>query len=214
MPTPITAAAFAAGVATLLGLNSGDTTTLTNLVLAWDPTSPSDLAQLIEDFVTNAGQRDSSINSWLTGTSTGGPAGDGYFEVGLFGGGTVLLPSPAKYETLLAHGADAQTGLAFSIIGPFNANELLQLVSPPGDIVINPALISGWARLVPTADSIFPVKKSGATWGTVTFKAGSHNDVRASFASDSIIRGDAAMLYAPGSVDATLADFSVTIPGV
>jgi hypothetical protein len=170
------------------------------------------LANLVSTTVTNIVLRDSDVDAWAYGTVTGGD-GAGNYTIHTLAGGTVVVPCIAKLLQLVTHGADAQTGLTFSIIGPFNNNELLQIIAPPGPLVIAPASVSGWCRVLPTASTTFPIFKNGSAWGTVTFGAGSHNAVTASFSSNNIARGDGAELFAPAIVDATLADFSITIPG-
>ena len=102
----ITTPQLASGLATLLGLSTGDATALSALFNDWDPTTPTDLATLVTDFVSASAVRDESYNDWWVGTATGGPTSDGYYPITVFGGGTISLPSPAKMQAEL-------TGLTF-----------------------------------------------------------------------------------------------------
>jgi hypothetical protein len=211
---PISTTTFATNLASLLGLDAGHTTSLISLVLSWDPTTPTDLASAVQTLVTNVGLRDTSYNAYLTGTPTGGPLGDGNYPVNLLGGGTMTLPCPAKVQSLITHGADAQTGIVLDVLGPYNNSELLRMIVVPGPLIVNPGATVGYCKTVATSDSVFVLKKNGAAWGTITFVAGQHAALVASFSSANLIAGDVVELYAPTVVDATLANFSFTIPGV
>ena len=87
---------LAAVFATQLGLNPSQTAAITAALIDWDPTTPSDVAALVTSFTNGAATRDASYNAWWTGSATGGPGGDGLYPISVFGGGSVLLPCPAK----------------------------------------------------------------------------------------------------------------------
>lgn len=100
-----TTAQLIAGVAEALGWDAPTEAAVLALFTDWDPTTPSDLAALVTDFVNDAGVRDASYNDWWTGTATGGPDSDGYYPINLFGGGTISLPSPAAMLNDISGGA-------------------------------------------------------------------------------------------------------------
>lgn len=172
------------------------------------------LADKVTSTVSAITLRDEDFDAWAAGTPSGGPYGNGEYPLHTLAGGTIIVPSIQKLLTLVQHGADAKTGIAFSVVGGYNANELLEMIGSPGVLVIDPSNVSGWAENAPTNDSTFILKKNGAAWGTVTFEGGYSNSVYCSFSNTSLANGDAVMLYAPASIDPTLQNFTITIPGV
>lgn len=205
---------FATQLAALLHLDAGDTSSLQSLVESWNPTTPADLANSVTTWVSAAATRDAQYNAWAVGTATGGPNGDGTYPINIFGGGTISLPCPAKLLGTVTHGADAKTGISFSVLGPMNANELLAIQVTPGPLTIDTLNIAGFCFTTPTADTVITVKKNGAAWGTVTFKAGQNATITQSFSSNTLLKGDAVSVHAPASPDATFANFALTLPGV
>lgn len=172
------------------------------------------LAEKVTNTVGAITLRDEDFDLWAAGTPTGGPYGTGEYPLHTLAGGTIIVPSIQKLLTLVQHGADAKTGLAFSVVGGYNGGELLEMIGVPGPLVIDSSSVSGWAENAPTDDSTFVLKRNGAAWGTVTFHGGFSNNITCSFSTNSLANGDAVMLYAPAVIDPTLQNFTLTIPGV
>lgn len=148
------------------------------------------------------------------GTATGGPSSDGMYPFTLTDGTSVLNPSLAKLLSVTAKGdpgVNAATGFAFSVLGAFTPDELIDLIAGV-PLTIVPANISGASMAAPTASTTYVVKKNGAAWGTVTFAAGT-GAVTASFSSTAVVKNDRLELYAPHTLDATHANFGISIPG-
>lgn len=209
----------AAAVAQLAAGTITQSQFVTNLLTptnGWIGIAASDmvLADKITSTVAAVTTRDSNFDDWCSGTPTGGPYGNGEYPLQTLAGGTIIVPCIEKLLTLVTHGADAKTGMAFSVIGGYNANEILDIVGAPGAFVLDPSSVSGWARNAPTANSTFTFKKNGAAWGTVTFVGGYANNVTCSFSSNTLANGDAVMMIAPAVVDSTLQDFVITLAGV
>jgi hypothetical protein len=176
--------------------------------------SDSVLAGKVTDLVSNVVARDSNFDNWINGTAYGGPNGDGSYPLTSLSGGTVLLPCPARMMTLVTHGADAKTGLAFEVLGPWNPGELVGMKSVSGGLIIDTAAITGGCLIAPTGSPIVTFKKNGSAWGSVTFVAATTNVITQSFSSNILNRGDLIAMYAPASGDATFLNFAVTFPGV
>ncbi|WP_137803385.1 hypothetical protein [Caulobacter sp. 3R27C2-B] len=179
----ITTSQLASGLATLLGLSTEDAATLATLFTDWDPTTPTDLATLVTDFVSASGVRDESYNDWWVGTATGGPASDGYYPITVFGGGTISLPSPAKMQAEMARltfkGATATTTTLNAITGAATndvwlvsaTNRLYGRTSAGAWIDLGPAGVEGPIGLTPAVSVTITTLNPGAT-PTVTKTGG------------------------------------------
>lgn len=161
-------------------------------------------------------ERDSDLSAWAAGVVGGGPGNDGKYPIRI-GVTTILLECPAQLKATMAKGdpgLDAKTGVSFTVLGPFNPDDLLDLAVVHGAFILDVPAIVGWAIGAPAANVTLTIRKNDSPWGSVTFSAGSPNSVTASFSSVEVSTGDAIALYAPASPDATFGNFGLTLPGV
>lgn len=175
------------------------------------------LAQQVTNLVSDVVQRDANFDAWVNGSAVGGPNGDGNYPLTTLAGGVFTAPCIAKMLTLVAHGADAKTGLSFDCLGPWNPGELLRVMSPGGSLVLDTAGIVGGSLIAPTGAPVVTFKKNGLAWGTVTFGIGATGFgvvTAQSFTSNAVLPNDLIAMYAPAAGDATFADFTITLPGV
>lgn len=118
---------------------------------------------------------------------TGGGGGGGTLvELSMFAGG-----KPTTGELLFRHEFTAAIG-----------------------IPINLANSQGSSGVAATASAIFSLKKNGTQFGTATWAAAGTEPTFAAVATASFAIGDVLSITAPASVDATLADISLSIVGL
>lgn len=197
---------------------------MTNPSLPSPPTI-SDVLTETYNLVVLFDGREEEMRAWWTGTATGGFNADGtpsdgqsghggYYRMTNSAGVVRYFPCIDLLRSLMLRGRDAQTGINFSTVGLWNTNELLEIVPCPGTMTVDTAKVSGYCLTPPTADVVLKLQRNGVDWGTVTFHAGSHNQVTATFSDTAINGGDAVILYAPSTADATFLNFAISIPGV
>lgn len=193
--------------------------------------SISDVLTATYNLVTLFDGREDEMRAWWAGTATGGYNADGTLSDGLTGHGgyypmtnsagvVIYFPCLDYLRSVMAKGHDAQTGLNFSIMGPWNTSELLEMVTAPTQMSVDPLKVKGICLNAPTANATLTISKIGtdgaitANWGTVTFYAGSRTSTFVNITNGSLLAGEALALYAPAAADATFMNFSIALPGV
>jgi len=97
-------------------------------------------------------------------------------------------------------------GLVWSISGKSTAGEVMPGLAPYG-FASTVARSFARARIAATASTVYLVKKNGSQVATVTFAAGSTTGTWS--AAVTWADGDFAVLEAPATADATLADITI-----
>ena len=189
---------------TLVGSQGSTNRTVFDLNALLGTTSFSGITVIVNGVVQIPGQAYSVSSTTITFTESLDPDSDIFLIYGDL--------SPAPTVSLTVNNYD----LAVFVSGsPTSSQEVIRFVAPRAiyfqDDFANSRLDAGTAA---TAEAVFTVKDEGVSIGTITVAAAGTTGTFATTATDHTVdAGDILTIEAPSSVDATLADISITLYG-